>query len=424
MTTLDLKERVKVLWGRVRVSPGRNGPPLHRRLVGDLVSQRAAYLQGADDYVGQIGAAGVDYLYCKPFDTDPGHGAFFLEMYQVLNIVRAMALPAGGRVIEVGSGPGWVTEILLMLGYEVDAIEPSDAMIRVAKERISGCVVRHRRPGAPSVRFHCQPFEDCQLADDGFDGVLFHESLHHLFDENKALAIALRKLRPGGVIGISGESAWQPGAKDQEEYFRGETARYGTLESPFTREYIDYLLGQHGFEKITRYHGVNGLFPETQGGVTVAQAANFPASAFNTLTARKPGSSHTVATTANGGGTVTADIRLIEQCCDVPRGRVDVRAQLINTGSAAWLHERRRAGYVTLGLRRPPKDGGIEALTRTHLPRDVNPGDSVEIATSFQLPENAPAGIWELDLINEMICWFSARGTRPAQIDWPAVGVR
>ncbi|HEV3022624.1 MAG TPA: class I SAM-dependent methyltransferase [Pirellulales bacterium] len=419
MTAQQLKARAKVLWGRARLSPSRRRPPLHRRLVGDLVAQRSAYLQGADDYVDQIGDAGVGYLYCKPFDSGPGHDMFYLEMYQVLNILRAMALPARGRVIEVGSGPGWVTEILLMLGYEVDAVEPSEAMIRVAKERIAACHAHFRQPHTPRVRFHCQPFEECELPDDGFDGVVFHESLHHLFDEHQALAVALRKLRPGGVIGISGETAWTPGTRVQEEFFRQETARYGTLESPFTREYIDYLLAEHGFEQITRYHSINGLFPESQGRRTIAQAAQFPAAALNTITARKPGAKHTVATTANGGGTVLAEIRLIDQRFDASRCRVDVRVRLTNTGTAAWLHERRELGYVTIGMRRPPGAGGLEALTRTHLPRDVNPGDSIEVATTFQLPDSAPAGVWELDLINEMTCWFSVRGTRPAQIEWP-----
>ena len=35
-----------------------------------------------------------------------------------------------GRVLEVGSGPGWVTEMLMGLGFEVDAVEPSASMIR------------------------------------------------------------------------------------------------------------------------------------------------------------------------------------------------------------------------------------------------------------------------------------------------------
>jgi SAM-dependent methyltransferase len=416
---------VRPHWKRLLAALGHRrrhtGPPRHRRLVGNLVAQRAAYLQGANDYVGQLAPDGVDYLYYKPFEAEPGHATFFLEMYQILNIIQTMALPAGGRVIEVGSGPGWVTEILSMLAYEVDAVEPSEAMIQVARERIASCQAHYRRRIPPRVRFHCQPFEDCELPDDAFDGVLFHESLHHMIDEERTLAIALRKLRPGGVIGISGECAWIPGEQAQEDFFRAETARYGTLESPFTREYIDYLLAKHGFEQITRHHGVNGLFDEGQGRMTIAQTARFPASAFNTITARKPGASHTVATTANGIGVLLAEIQVLEQACDVANNRIDVRVRLVNTGSTAWLHEPRSAGFVTLGLRQaqPGTADFRESLARRPLPRTVNSGDQIELEVTFELPDNTPEGTWEFDLIDEMVCWFSSRGTKPVQIHWP-----
>lgn len=397
-------------------------PPRHRRLANDLTNQRTAFLQAATDYVENLGAGGQIFLYLKPFDRSPGHEVFFTEIYQVLNMIRAMALPAGARVVEVGSGPGWITEMLVMLGYQVDAVEPSADMIRVARERVTACIEQHRLEQPPRVTFHCQPFEDCQLADDSFDGILFHESLHHVIDEDRVLALALRKLCPGGVLGVSGDEVWQPGNATQAEFYRQETARYGTLESPFTREYLDHLLAKHGFDRVVRYHGVNGLFPVEQGRRTLAAAAQFPGWAFNLVTARKPGGPRSDRTTANSAGGVAGEIELIDSVCDVSRGEIHVRARLRNIGQTAWLHEAPAIGDVTLALRlgEPHTAEMREAPPRGRLPRAVDPGETLVVEHTFRMPADAPAGDWQLELVHEHVAWFSRYGTRPAMVRWPA----
>jgi hypothetical protein len=65
-------------------------------------------------------------------------------------------------------------------------------------------------------------------------------------------------------------------------------AEFGTLESPFTRRYLDCLLTDIGFVDIQRYHGIDGLFPENQGGVPLEDLAQEPCTSTNTLTARRP----------------------------------------------------------------------------------------------------------------------------------------
>lgn len=395
-------------------------PPGHRRLVNDLTHRRADFLQAANDYVRNVGEGGQAFLYLKPFVNSPGHDVFFTELYQALNIIRAMALPTGARLIEVGSGPGWITEILVLLGYQVDAIEPSADMIDVARHRVTACLTHHRVDQPPRVTFHCQPFEDCDLADDSFDGILFHESLHHVIDEDQVLALSLRKLCPGGVLGVSGDEVWHPGDAAQAEFYRQETERYGTLESPFTREYLDHLLAKHGFERVVRYHGVNGLFPLEEGRRTLAEAAQFPGWAYNLLTARKPGGARSLWTTANCAVGVGAKIELVACCCDTARGEVHVRARLSNTGQTAWLSAAPGGGYITLGLRlgEPGTAEMREASHRARLPRVVEPGERVSIEHTFHMPADAPAGDWQLDLVHEHIAWFSRYGTRPAIIRW------
>jgi protein-L-isoaspartate O-methyltransferase len=77
----------------------------------------------------------------KPFGRSHGHASF---LFQVLNMLRPLQLEAGARLMEVGCGSGWVTEILIGLGYHVEAVEPSSEMIDAAKDRLSKFRDKHR----------------------------------------------------------------------------------------------------------------------------------------------------------------------------------------------------------------------------------------------------------------------------------------
>ena len=231
--------------------------------------------------------SGRGWLYAKPFDPAPGNPAFYYEHYQVLNLLCVMDLPHRGHVLEVGCGPGWISEMLVLLGFGVTGIDPSADMLEIARQRVAGGV-RHRQVAEPGAAEFIQcSIEENSLPSEHFDAVLYHEALHHVVDERRALAETFRALKPGGVVGVC-EWAWAPGEEKLETELRAEMAEFGTLESPFTREYLDHLLAAVGFVDVRRYHGINGLFPEDQGGVALSDLAEAPATSTNNLTARKP----------------------------------------------------------------------------------------------------------------------------------------
>ena len=60
-----------------------------------------------------------------------------------------------------------------------------------------------------------------------------------------------RRSSRAGAIGVTGEEVWTPGNHALEQHCRDEMQRYGTLENPFSIEYLDYLLELHGFDSIT-----------------------------------------------------------------------------------------------------------------------------------------------------------------------------
>lgn len=393
-------------------------PPKFSRLMGDQRHQRQTFLQRADNYVAGLTEEAFEYLYRKPFVLEPPSGSVFTQMYQLLNIVQTMDLPEGSRIVEVGCGPGWITEYLVLLGYRVEALDPCAAMIQIARDRVTAAWQHHRRPGSPQVTFHRTALEDFTFSEESCDGVLFHEALHHLVDEEEGLKRCFRLLRPGGVVGITGESAWVPGNRPMEALYQEETVRAGTMESPFTTPYLRYLLHKVGFEAITHYHGVNGLIPIEMEHRRVAEVARFHALDFNTFTARKP---EPVPTTANPQRKSRAGITVLDTHFDAARRQVKLRLQLHNQGETVWLTKRQYGGYVTIAFRQGRLGAAdfLEAIPRCQLPRPVSPGETLVMEADYLLPETCSDAPWWVDLVNEDHFWFSTRGTIAARVTLP-----
>lgn len=402
-----------------RLTPGprlvvaRSEPPRHRRFLSESPGRREDWLEAAREYVSRKPADERAWLYRKPYDDSPGNAEFFHETYSILNLLGAMAVPFRGRILEAGSGPGWVSEILMSLGYEVEGIEPSEEMIAIAKGRIEAAVRHHRLDSPPRVTWHATTIEDCDLLDESFDGVLFHAALHHVIDEDRTLGQCFRLLRPGGVLGVS-EGAWIPGDRALEEKIEEEMRRYGTLENPFTPEYLDWLLFRHGFVDVTRYHAVNGYFPAEMSAVPLEALPGERAETHNNLTARRPSS--WPLTTVDRDARTLAEIAVLDSRFG-PDG-LRLRVRLDNRGETAWLHRAPKPGKVTVALRSGALGTSAfrEAEHRHELPRTVPAGESIELDLHFQIPEEARDAPWELDLVNEQTFWFSERGTRPAPV--------
>jgi SAM-dependent methyltransferase len=392
-----------------------HGEPRHRRYLSDSAERMEMYIQAAQQYVAQLSAEDRRWLFRKPYDYSTGHPAFFDEMYPLMNLLRAMGITPRGRVLEVGSGPGWVTEILVALGYEVDALEPSADMIAVARERLDHAREHHRLAAPLRVEFHAEALETCTLPDDRYDAVLFHAALHHIVDERRGLEQCYRLLRPGGVLGVS-EGAWIPGDAYWEAKLDEAMRLYGALENPFTAEYLDFLLERCGFVDIRRYYAVNGLFPADMGDRRLSEIASHNPRNGNHLTARKP--SPYAATTRDPSAHTEARIEILESSLDRATGLATLRARLHNRGETAWLPATDGIGWVSISLRKgePGSPDLVEGASRHALPRLVAPGDTLTLDLTFHLHPEEFDGPWLLDLVDEGVFWFSARGTPPAPV--------
>ena len=98
-------------------------------------------------------------------------------------------LRAGSRVLEVGCGTGKLTVALDARGFDLDAVDPGENLLRVARERVGG-----------GVRFHHGRFEEVELPG-GYEA-LFSATAFHWVDPAVGWAKAARLLRPGGVLAL------------------------------------------------------------------------------------------------------------------------------------------------------------------------------------------------------------------------------
>jgi SAM-dependent methyltransferase len=107
----------------------------------------------------------------------------------------AAALAGGRRVLDVGSGNGWGTELLARHATEAVGVDLSSVAVREAQRRRPDADLRTADPAE-------LPFEDS-----GFDLVVCLGALEHVDDPTRALEEMRRVLRPGGVLALSAGDA-------------------------------------------------------------------------------------------------------------------------------------------------------------------------------------------------------------------------
>lgn len=96
------------------------------------------------------------------------------------------------QILELACGTGEVTQVLLSLGHQVTALDFSEAMLRVAKEKHADKSGR--------VRFLLADAENTMLPEQTFDAIVCRHLVWTLTDPLAALKEWHRLLKPGGQL--------------------------------------------------------------------------------------------------------------------------------------------------------------------------------------------------------------------------------
>jgi demethylmenaquinone methyltransferase/2-methoxy-6-polyprenyl-1,4-benzoquinol methylase len=142
---------------------------------------------------------------------DPASGADLTALEALV-----AALPAA-RALDVGCGTGWLTRFLR--GHVV-ALDPSRAMLRVARQRLPGALLM--QASSPPLPF----------SDGSFDLVLTSHVYGHLQEEETREAFVAEALRVGAELVVV-EQATPSGAPAETRERR--TLRDGTTHSVYKR---------------------------------------------------------------------------------------------------------------------------------------------------------------------------------------------
>lgn len=105
--------------------------------------------------------------------------------------IRKHLGPEPRRVLELACGTGEVTRLLLFLGHKVTALDFSEEMLAVA---------RQKHAGAEGLRFLLADAENPMEPDESYDAIVCRHLVWTLTTPGEAFAKWYRLLKPGGLL--------------------------------------------------------------------------------------------------------------------------------------------------------------------------------------------------------------------------------
>ena len=362
----------------------------------------------------------LEYQLAKPFGPqDRADNIRQLDAF--IALVAHLDLPRGARVLDVGGGSGWVSELLAKFGFDPVVVDVAQPLLRLAKQRVAE---RTYRLQAVAGDMTSLPIRSGRI-----DAAIAIDALHHVEDLSAVLAEVRRVLVPGGKFLIA-----EPGEGHSESpKSLAEAREQGVRESEVHPLGLARLAAGAGFDRVA-------LLPRVpaQATIDVADlrvAMNQPAEAwpvhnagsvtrFDTLVLRSMLARPLLVLQAGrrvpdtrAPGVLTADVRTaLVRDRDLLTGEIELR----NTGDTEWLaRSRDGTGVVWVGLQLLDRDGRMlnRELARTPLSASVAPGGRCRVPVSAQLPTIGDPYRLKIDLVADRVCWFEDRGSRTVHLD-------
>ena len=402
---------------RWRDVPGQDQPPRGDRAWGPFLAG-APILEPPPDLRAEIDRYvtedEVEYLLTKPF-SPINHAQNPRLLHAFLVACEHLRLPVNARVLDLGGGSGWVSELLARFGFQPLTIDVSTALLGIGRRRFA-------RAGL-TPRFAAADMRRLPIADGSVQGVIVLDALHHVPDVAAVFAEAYRVLDDGGAFVLA-----EPGEGHSDTgQARSEMREHGVQEREIHLAEMFEYAGRAGFSDVR-------VVPHYEPGVAMTQAqldaaVTSPADAWMMLNKERPGYlvtyliqsmfDHPILVARKGARVADSrapSILRAELSCRLARegARVSGTVTAQNTGDTFWLAGSER-GHVRLGIQLLGPDHRLLALdfARTAIPRRTGPGESVEIPVDVTLPDAAAPYALKIDLVDEGVAWFERGGSRP-----------
>ncbi len=342
-------------------------------------------------------------------------------LYRLGLVLEALDLGVGLTVLDLGAGSCWLASHLNRLRCRTVAMDVSPTALELGRERFLSDA-RHHPELEP--RFLAYDGHRLGLPDASVDRVVMFDAFHHVPNQQEILEEIARVLKPGGRA-VFGEPGEGHSHSDQSLFESGNT---GVLENDLDVADVERKALRAGFTRVLLkpYPRPSLALPAADYRRLIAgEEALYPMALlredlrhFYVFILEKGAPCHDSRNPRRLRAAIALDgpPRLVGRA----RALVPFRARVRNEGDTLWLaQERPEGGFVTLGASVYGQGGRLleRAVVDGRLPRDVAPGDQVELEGRLQMP--APPGryLLKLDLVDEHVGWFAQFGSPVAEAE-------
>ncbi|MGE0455579.1 MAG: methyltransferase domain-containing protein [Vicinamibacteria bacterium] len=393
----------------------------------ELLARAEEFNRNAELHWRKIAAetAGRAHVLNKPFSTVRDTPDI---LYRLGLVLQALDLGVGHTVLDFGSGSCWLSSSINRLRCRTISMDVSPTALRLGEELFRSDARHHLELGPRFVPYdgHRIPLDDASL-----DRAICFDSFHHVPNQDEVLRELYRVLRPGGRL-VMAEPGEGHSHADQSVF---ETEAHGVLENDLHLDELTEKALRTGFSAVQLKPypdaGALTLSSEDYQRFVSGDESVFPLHVLQSslrhfyLLIFLKGEPRV---DSRNPRALLAEIepltpRLAARAAD----RASLRVRVRNTGDTLWLREKTpEGGYVMLGghLTNEAGDSVARGFLRGALPRDVAPGESVELEADVPTPERPGRYRIALDMVDEFVAWFEQCGSKVVGVTLDVTGYR